>query len=125
MALRWAYGGADPKAAFGEAVLFGAIKKSGRRPGTCRGCGSRLVQLRSWCERPDGRLRLETSCPECMRGEVGLVEPRQALAWDEELARGRETLELTYHALLRDNMVAELRRLHTALELDLVGPDDF
>jgi hypothetical protein len=105
--------------------LFGAKRKAGRRPGRCHECGSRLVQLRSWRERPDGRLRLETSCPECLRGEVGLVEPGQALAWDDELARGRETLELTYQALLRDNMVEELRRLRAALELDLVGPDDF
>jgi hypothetical protein len=105
--------------------LFGAKRRTGRRPGTCHDCGSRLVQLRSWCERPDGLLRLETSCPECLRGEVGVVEPSQALAWDEELARGREVLELSYQALLRENMVAELRRLCTALELDLVGPDDF
>jgi len=84
-----------------------------------------LVQLRSWRERPDGRLRLETSCPECRRAEVGLVEPAQALDWDVELARGHEALELAYQRLLRDNMVGELRRLRTALELDLVGPDDF
>jgi hypothetical protein len=105
--------------------LFGTKRKAGRRPKACRGCGSQLVQLRSWRERPDGRLRLETSCPECLRGEVGVVDPARALDWEDELARGREALELAYQALLRENMVAELRRLHTALELDLVGPDDF
>ena len=105
--------------------MFGTKKKAGRRPGACRSCGSQLVQLRSWRERPDGRLRLETSCPECLRGEVGVVEPAHALDWEDELARGRETLELSYQTLLRENMVAELRRLHVALQLDLVGPDDF
>ena len=105
--------------------MFKTKAKTRRLPGTCVGCGSQLVQLRSWRERPDGRLRLETSCPECLRGEIGVVEPRYALDWEDELERGREMLERAYRALLRDNMVAELRRLHVALQLDLVGPDDF
>jgi hypothetical protein len=106
--------------------LFGAKKKTTvRRLGACLDCGSHLVQLRSWRERPDGRLRLETSCPECLRAEVGVVEPARALDWEDELARGREALERSYLTLLRENMIEELRRLHAALELDLVGPDDF
>ena len=105
--------------------MFKTRAKTRRHPGTCGACGSQLVQLCSWRQRPDGRLRLETSCPECLHGEVGVVEPRDALDFEDELERGREVLERYYEALLRDNMVAELRRLHVALELDLVGPDDF
>jgi hypothetical protein len=84
-----------------------------------------LVQLRCWHQQSAGRVRLETSCPECLRDEVGFVEPDQVLAWQDELARGHEALELSYEALLRDNMVAELRRFEAALERDLIGPDDF
>jgi hypothetical protein len=102
-----------------------SIERLDERPGTCVTCGSRLVQLRSWRERADGRLRLETSCPECLHAQVGEFEPREALAWDDEVTRGREALERTYRALLRDNMVGELRRLHIAFELDLVCADDW
>ena len=126
MCTEWPYLSRLPGTGFAESpLLFGTKRKTGRHPGTCLGCGSRLVQLCSWRERADGRLRLETSCPECRRDQVGVVDPRDALDWEDELERDRERLERSYYALLRDNMVAELRRLHTALELDLVGPDDF
>ena len=120
--------------------MFGALRKAARparnrrrskfmpdedRLGKCGACGSRLVQLRSWWERPDGRLQVETTCPECLREEAGEFEPREAPVWDEELARGREALESTYRALLRDNMVGELKALRAAFALDLVGADDW
>ena len=65
------------------------------------------------------------SCPSaCAARSASSSRPGRSTATTSWRAVARP-LELSYQALLRDNMVEELRRLRAALELDLVGPDDF
>ena len=91
----------------------------------CPGCGSALLQpLRS---RPgtDGEMMVDLRCPECYlwmqecctRGELAALDKRQA-AW-------RELLVEAYERSVTESMEALIVCLGAALELDLVGADDF
>lgn len=91
----------------------------------CPSCGSALLQpLRS---RPgvDGEMVVDLRCPECFmwmqeccsRGELAALDRRHA-AW-------RETLVDAYEQSVTESMEALAVCLAAALELDLVGADDF
>ena len=91
----------------------------------CPACGSALLQpLRS---RPgtDGEMMVDLRCPECFmwmqecctRGELAALDKRQA-AW-------RELLVEAYERSVTESMEALIVCLAAALELDLVGADDF
>jgi hypothetical protein len=91
----------------------------------CPSCGSSLLQpLRS---RPGsgGDMLVDLRCPECFawmqeccsRGELAELDKRQA-AW-------RELLVEAYERSVTESMEALAVCLCAALELDLVGADDF
>ncbi|MGI8781967.1 MAG: hypothetical protein ACR2L8_17690 [Solirubrobacteraceae bacterium] len=91
----------------------------------CPSCGSALLQpLRS---RPGsgGEMMVDLRCPECFtwmqeccsRGELAELDERQA-AW-------RELLVDAYERSVTESMEALAVCLSAALELDLVGADDF
>jgi hypothetical protein len=91
----------------------------------CPGCGSALLQpLRS---RPagDGDMLVDLRCPECFmwmqeccsRGDLAELDKRQA-AW-------RARLVEAYEQSVAESMEALAVCLGQALELDLVGADDF
>jgi hypothetical protein len=91
----------------------------------CPSCGSALLQpLRS---RPagDGDMLVDLRCPECFmwmqeccsRGDLAELDKRQA-AW-------RELLVDAYERSVTESMEALAVCLGQALELDLVGADDF
>ena len=91
----------------------------------CPSCGSRLLQpLRS---RPaaDGDMLVDLRCPECFmwmqecctRGELAELDGQQA-AW-------RELLVGAYERSVTESMEALALCLGAALELDLIGADDF
>ena len=91
----------------------------------CPSCGSTLLQpLRS---RPGsgGEMVVELRCPECFtwmqeccsRGDLAELDRQQA-AW-------RELLVDAYERSVAESMEALAVCLGTALELDLVGADDF
>jgi hypothetical protein len=91
----------------------------------CPSCGSALLQpLRS---RPGkaGEMVVDLRCPECFmwmqeccsRGELAELDKRQA-AW-------REVLVTAYEKSVTESMEALAVCFSAALELDLVGADDF
>jgi len=91
----------------------------------CPRCASRLVQPQGWKEIGNGMLMLQLRCPECQIRTVGSYEAEHVARYDEQLVRARRRLEADYLALLRENMGELAERLARALELDLIGPDDF
>jgi DNA-directed RNA polymerase subunit RPC12/RpoP len=93
--------------------------------GRCANCGSGFVQPHAWRERTDGRLTLELRCPECLMRTVGSFRASEVAAYDQRLIKGRLQVEAAYEAVRRSNMTEELKRLRRALELDLIGADDF
>jgi hypothetical protein len=70
-------------------------------------------------------LMLHLRCPECQIRMVGSFEPARVARFDEQLVRARQRLEAGYLALVRENMRELVERFAHALELDLIGPDDF
>jgi hypothetical protein len=91
----------------------------------CPSCGSALLQpLRSQAAKGDN-MTVELRCPECFtwvqetctRDELAELDKRQA-AW-------RERLVDAYERSVTESMEALAVCLGAALELDLVGADDF
>ena len=91
----------------------------------CPSCGSTLLQpLRSRAA-SGGEMMVDLRCPECFtwmqeccsRGELAELDRRQA-AW-------RELLVDAYERSVAESMEALADCLGLALELDLVGADDF
>jgi hypothetical protein len=91
----------------------------------CPGCGSGLIQPAGWKELPGGALMLHLRCPECLTWVVGSFEPEVIAELDDELLKTRKSILATYQAVVRANMEELADRFRTALELDLIGPDDF
>lgn len=91
----------------------------------CPDCRSRYVQPVEWDVIPDGRVALQLRCPECLTFRNGIYEAEAVRELDRVLVRGRSELRAIYGRVLRDNMYRELAALSRALELDLIGPDDF
>ena len=83
------------------------------------------MQPRSWRERPNGRLRLELRCPECLLQTTGDYEPALVADYDRSLAAGRLEIAALCRAVTRANMESEAARLAQAFALDLIGADDF
>jgi hypothetical protein len=104
-----------------------AIRDAAESPllGICPRCRSALVQPHGWKELASGRLLLHLRCPECQLWRVGDFEHRHVAEYDDNLVRGRQQIESQYTALVRHNMEELAERLARALELDLIGPDDF
>jgi hypothetical protein len=91
----------------------------------CPYCGCGFVQPKSWRELGDGRLRLKLQCPECRVCMVGSFDAELVERYDRSLVAGRRTLVDHYERLLRENIADEADLLARALELDLIGADDF
>jgi hypothetical protein len=91
----------------------------------CPRCDSRLVQPQGWKEIGNGMLMLHLRCPECQIRTVGSYEAEHVARFDRQLVRARERLEADYLAMVRENMGELAERFGHALELDLIGPDDF
>lgn len=91
----------------------------------CSACGSGFMQPRSWRARPNGKLRLELRCPECLLRTTGDYEPALVADYDRALVAGRLEISALCQAVTRANMEAEAARLARALDLDLIGADDF
>jgi hypothetical protein len=91
----------------------------------CSACGSGFMQPCSSHERPDGRLRLELRCPECQLRTKGEYEPALVADYDRALVAARHEIAALCKAVTRANMEAEAGTLTRALDLDLIGADDF
>ena len=91
----------------------------------CPGCGSALLQPLKSRPGSGGEMMVDLRCPECFlwmqecctRGELAALDKRQA-AW-------RELLVEEYERSVTESMEALIECLGAALELDLVGADDF
>jgi hypothetical protein len=91
----------------------------------CPGCRSELVQPQGWKELSGGGLVLHLRCPECMVFMSGSFEPERVAEYDAALVRGRASILADYEAIVRHNMKQLSQSFERALELDLIGPDDF
>jgi hypothetical protein len=98
----------------------------GERPlSTCPQCCSPLVQPQGWRELPDGAIVLHLRCPECMVRLTGNFDSERVAEYDSLLVKSREAIVADYEAIVRHNMAELAQSFARALELDLIGADDF
>ena len=103
----------------------GTNRESERELGCCERCGSKLVQPQGWKELGGDRVMLHLRCPECFSCTTPSVRHDALARYDEELVSGRNAMLAEYEALVHRNMSELAERFVRALELDLIGADDF
>lgn len=91
----------------------------------CPHCRSRYVQPTDWKALPSGKVSMAMRCPECLVWMSGTFSADRVRELDRTLKTGRADLRTLYEHTVRSNMHRELRALRRALELDLIGADDF
>jgi hypothetical protein len=74
---------------------------------------------------PDGAIVLHLRCPECGVRLIGNFDHRRIAEFDEALVKSRESIIADYEAIVRHNMEELSQSFERALELDLIGADDF
>jgi hypothetical protein len=91
----------------------------------CPSCGSALLQpLRS---RPagDGAMLVDLRCPECFMWMQECCTRAELVDLDKRQAASREVLVDAYERSVTESMEALAECFGQALQLDLVGADDF
>jgi hypothetical protein len=91
----------------------------------CSRCAGGLVHPLDWVEESPGRWRILLRCPDCDELREGVFGQTLVERMDEELDRGTAALLSDLRQITHANMVEEIERFSRALELDLIGPDDF
>jgi len=92
----------------------------------CPECSSHLVQATCWEQtESDGHWRIWRRCPECEWCTDSVHGEREIDDYDEHLDFGTRELADELRVLERSNMEHVVETFVTALEADLIGPDDF
>jgi hypothetical protein len=91
----------------------------------CSRCAGELVHPLDWAEESPGRWRILMRCPDCDALREGVFGQALVERLDEELDRATGALLSDLRQLTHANMVEEIEVFSRALELDLIGPNDF
>ncbi len=92
----------------------------------CPQCSSRLVQPTGWEQTRDETCwRIWRRCPDCAWEGEGVHGEAEIDRFDEELDFGTRELAGELKTLERSNMLHAVETMITALEADLIGPEDF
>jgi hypothetical protein len=91
----------------------------------CPQCGSHLVQPLDWHEAPQGFWELTLHCPNCDWLDEGVFDQDQVDALEEQLDDGLTDMLSDLRRLTQSNMAEEIERFTSALQCDLVLPEDF
>jgi hypothetical protein len=91
----------------------------------CPECESELVQPLEWSEAPDDRWDLLLGCPNCEWSDEGTFTQEQVQELEEVLDEGLADMLRDLQRLTQANMADQLERFVSALEADLILPEDF
>ena len=91
----------------------------------CGACDSQLVYPTEWDEAGSTHWEVTLRCPNCEWTGTGIFEQELVERFDEELDRGTEALVRDLKRLMHANMEEEIERFTSALEDDLILPEDF
>jgi ribosomal protein S27E len=106
-------------------VLGMSSKHSDRPTPTCGSCGSRLVHPTGGRETSSALWDVELRCPDCERRRVSRYTQAELEQLDRELDRAASEIEQELHRLETVHMEDWASLFIRALDLDLIGPDDF
>jgi hypothetical protein len=129
----WGVGAADTQGQARSDTPVAAIPSPGDSPTTapgealhvCPRCAGGLVHPLDWLEESPGRWRVLLRCPDCGELRDGVFGQALVERLDEELDRATGALLSDLRQITHANMVEEIERFSRALELDLIGPNDF
>ena len=91
----------------------------------CPRCACHLVQPLDWREAPQGFWELTLHCPNCHWLDEGIFDQDQIDALEERLDEGLTAMLSDLRRLTQSNMAEEIERFTSALQDDLVLPEDF
>jgi hypothetical protein len=108
-----------------EVIRFAADDPQADGLHVCPSCASQLVQPIEWHEAPQGFWELVLYCPNCDWIDAGVFDQGQVDALEERLDEGLTEILTDLRRLTQSNMAEEIERFTTALQGDLVLPEDF
>jgi hypothetical protein len=91
----------------------------------CPTCGSELVHPTEWAPAGTALWRVDLRCPECEWHGTGVHDQKTMDRFDEVLDDGTEALLDDLTQLSRAIMEEEVERFVSALQRDLIQPEDF
>jgi hypothetical protein len=91
----------------------------------CPGCGSGLLQPLRCEPREQGDVQVDLRCPECYSWLQESLSGAEMRELDRRQSDLRRELVRAYERCVAESMEALAFCLRTALELDLLGADDF
>ena len=91
----------------------------------CPECGSDLVQPVAWCEETDSRWQLTLECPNCTWFEHGIYDRAAIEKLEDRLDEGLCEMIADLHRLTQANMADDIEWFVSALQADLILPEDF
>ena len=91
----------------------------------CPRCAGKLVSPLEWSEESPGRWQILMRCPDCDLMRDGVFNQALVERLDEELDRATGALLSDLKRLTHANMVEEIEIFSRALQLDLIGANDF
>jgi hypothetical protein len=91
----------------------------------CDHCGGGLVHPVDWAEESPEHWRISMRCPDCDERHEGVFDREIVERLDDELDRASAAMLSDYRRLAHANMNEEIELFVRALDLDLIGPDDF
>lgn len=109
-----------------EVVRFRESQEPTRRAlHLCPECQSDLVQPVIWNEAVDDRWELTLKCPNCWWTTEGVFSHEEVHELEDVLDDGLTELLGDLRRLAHANMAEHIERFITALDLDLILPEDF
>jgi ribosomal protein S27E len=92
---------------------------------TCGSCGSHLVHPTGGRQADRAGWEVEFRCPDCDGRELSYYTEAELEQLDREQDRATSEIEAELSRMEREHMGEWVARFVHALELDLIGPDDF
>ncbi len=91
----------------------------------CEACSSELVEPVEWEAAGPERWRVALSCPNCRHWTEGVFSQECVDRFDERLDEGTAVLVSELKRLRHANMIDDVERFITALNLGAILPEDF
>jgi hypothetical protein len=108
-----------------EVVRFYAEETTRTGLHVCPECDSQLVQPIDWSEAPQGFWELLLQCPNCFWTDEGVFDQDQVDELEEYHDDGVTEMLSDLRRLTQANMTEEIERFSSALNADLILPEDF
>jgi hypothetical protein len=91
----------------------------------CTSCGSDLVYPTDWAPAAPRQWSVQLRCPDCEWRGDGVYDQTAVDRFDEVLDEGSQAILDDLTKLTHANMSEDIERFVTALEQDLILPEDF